>query len=46
MKQLTEKEDEALAVTPTEELLELDMLKPQSIHETLHVYQTDGEAVQ
>ncbi len=32
-------EDELLAMTPTEELLSLDMLQPQNIENTLHAYQ-------
>ena len=39
MKQLTAEEDELLATTPTEELLKLDILQPQNIHDTLHAYQ-------
>ena len=39
MKQLTPKEDEQLACTPTEELLNLDLLKVENIQETLHAYQ-------
>lgn len=31
--------DELLAVTPTEELLDLDVLKPENITDTLHAYQ-------
>lgn len=31
--------DELLAVTPTEELLDLDVLKPENIRDTLHAYQ-------
>lgn len=31
--------DEELATTPTEELLELDILKPENIKDTLHAYQ-------
>ncbi len=39
MPALTPKEDELLATTPTEELLNLDMLQPQNIRNTLHAYQ-------
>ena len=39
MPALTPEQDEQLAVTPTEELLELDMLKNGNIHDTLHAYQ-------
>jgi NAD(P)-dependent dehydrogenase (short-subunit alcohol dehydrogenase family) len=39
MKQLTPKEDEQLACTPTEELLNLDLLKVEHIQDTLHAYQ-------
>ena len=39
MKQLTPEEDRALAMTPTEELLNLDILQPESIVNTLHAYQ-------
>ncbi len=39
MKQLTAQEDEALACTPTEELLNLPMLQPGAIADTLHAYQ-------
>ncbi len=39
MKQLTPQEDEFLATTPTEELLNLDMLQVENIHDTLHAYQ-------
>ncbi len=39
MKQLGEKIDRQLAETPTEELLSLDVLKPQNITDTLHAYQ-------
>ena len=38
MPQLTE-EDAALATTPTEELLSLDILQPENIKDTLHAYQ-------
>ena len=39
MAQLSAREDELLATTPTEELLKLDMLKPQNIKDTLHASQ-------
>ncbi|KAA8817380.1 SDR family oxidoreductase [Bifidobacterium callitrichos] len=39
MKQLTAEEDRLLATTPTEELLDLDMLQPGNIMDTLHAYQ-------
>lgn len=39
MQQLTASEDEALATTPTEELLKLDILQPENIKDTLHAYQ-------
>lgn len=39
MKQLTPEEDEQLACTPTEELLNLPLLQPANIRDTLHVYQ-------
>ena len=39
MPALTPKEDELLATTPTEELLDLDILKPENIRDTLHAYQ-------
>lgn len=39
MPQLTKEEDEALATTPTEELLDLDILQPEYIKDTLHAYQ-------
>ena len=39
MKQLAPKEDEQLACTPTEELLNLDLLKVENIQDTLHAYQ-------
>lgn len=39
MKQLTPLEDEQLACTPTEELLNLDLLKVENIKDTLHAYQ-------
>lgn len=39
MPQLTAKEDELLAITPTEELLKLDILQLKNIKDTLHAYQ-------
>ena len=39
MKQLTPEEDRALAMTPTEELLNLELLQPENIVNTLHAYQ-------
>ncbi|MCM1302300.1 MAG: SDR family oxidoreductase [Alistipes senegalensis] len=39
MPALTADEDRLLATAPTEELLSLDMLQPQNIHDTLHAYQ-------
>ena len=39
MPQLTKEEDEALATTPTEELLSLDILQSENIKDTLHAYQ-------
>ncbi len=39
MKQLTLEEDEQLATTPTEELLNLEILQPENIKDTLHAYQ-------
>ena len=39
MPQLTAAEDEALATTPTEDLLKLDLLQPKNIKDTLHAYQ-------
>lgn len=39
MPQLSPQEDEQLACTPTESLLELPMLHPESIRDTLHAYQ-------
>ena len=39
MPQLTQEEDAALATTPTEELLKLDVLQPENIRDTLHAYQ-------
>lgn len=37
--QLTPEQDRQLAMTPTEELLSLDILKPENIRDTLHAYQ-------
>jgi NAD(P)-dependent dehydrogenase (short-subunit alcohol dehydrogenase family) len=39
MPALTAEEDRLLATTPTDELLRLDMLKPETIKDTLHAYQ-------
>lgn len=39
MPALTPEQDEQLAITPTEKLLELDMLKNGNIRDTLHAYQ-------
>ncbi|MBQ8707063.1 MAG: SDR family oxidoreductase [Succinivibrionaceae bacterium] len=39
MPQLTPQEDRLLAMTPAEELLQLDLLKPENIRDTLHAYQ-------
>ncbi len=39
MPALTPEIDEQLATTPTEELLNLDVLKPENIKDTLHAYQ-------
>ena len=39
MPALGNKIDEQLAVTPTEELLDLEVLKPENIKDTLHAYQ-------
>ena len=39
MPQLTAEEDRLLATTPTEELLSLEILKPENIRDTLHAYQ-------
>ena len=39
MSQLTAEEDAALATTPTEELLNLEILQPENIKDTLHAYQ-------
>lgn len=39
MPALTPEQDELLACTPTEELLDLPMLQPDAIRDTLHAYQ-------
>lgn len=39
MPQLTAEQDRQLAMTPTEELLNLEILKPENIRDTLHAYQ-------
>lgn len=39
MPALTPEQDELLATTPTEELLRLEMLRPENIRDTLHAYQ-------
>ncbi|MBC3887481.1 SDR family oxidoreductase [Acetobacterium paludosum] len=39
MPQLGAEMDELLAITPTEALLDLDVLQPQNIKDTLHAYQ-------
>lgn len=39
MPQLSAEEDAALAITPTEELLDLEILQPENIRDTLHAYQ-------
>lgn len=39
MPALSAEEDELLATTPTEELLNLPMLQTENIHDTLHAYQ-------
>lgn len=39
MPALTPEQDEQLACTPTEDLLKLDLLQPENIHDTLHAYQ-------
>ncbi len=36
---LSEKESQLLATTPTEELLNLEMLQPENVKDTLHAYQ-------
>ena len=39
MPALTLEQDELLATTPSEELLDLEMLRPENIRDTLHAYQ-------
>lgn len=39
MEQLGAATDEQLAITPTQELLKLDVLQPENIKDTLHAYQ-------
>lgn len=39
MPALSPEEDEKLAVTPVEELLDLEILQPENIRDTLHAYQ-------
>ncbi|MBP3730254.1 MAG: SDR family oxidoreductase [Mailhella sp.] len=39
MPQLTPEQDRQLAMTPTEDLLGLEILQPQNINDTLHAYQ-------
>ena len=39
MEQLSAEIDEQLAMTPTEELLDLEILQPENIKDTLHAYQ-------
>lgn len=39
MPALTAEQDALLATTPTEELLDLEMLQPENIRDTLHAYQ-------
>lgn len=39
MPALTAEEDELLATTPTEKLLDLEILQPENINDTLHAYQ-------
>lgn len=39
MPALTPEQDEQLATTPTEQLLGLEILQPENIHDTLHAYQ-------
>lgn len=39
MPALTPEEDELLATTPADELLDLEMLRPSNIRDTLHAYQ-------
>lgn len=37
--------DEQLACTPTEELLDLEILKPENIKDTLHTYRWQNDAM-
>ncbi len=39
MPQLSAEEDRQLATTPVEELLNLPLLQPENVHDTLHAYQ-------
>ncbi len=39
MPALTAEQDAQLATAPTEELLKLDFLQPENVHDTLHAYQ-------
>lgn len=39
MPQLTAEQDRQLATTPTEKLLQLELLQPENIEDTLHAYQ-------
>ena len=39
MQQLTAEQDRQLAMTPAEELLDLEILQPENIRDTLHAYQ-------
>lgn len=39
MPALSAKDDELLAMTPTDELLDLNILQPQNIQDSLHAYQ-------
>ena len=39
MPALTPEQDELLATTPAEELLDLEMIRPENIRDTLHAYQ-------
>ncbi len=39
MPALTPEQDRQLAMTPTEELLSLDLLQPQNVNDSLHAYQ-------
>lgn len=41
---LTADEDRALATTPADELLDLDMLRPSRLHDGLHAYQVSKRA--